>query len=208
MLFRSNAIENYRFIDDNGVNNQTFRNIGRNATYGMSVFGSVKPLPKWDVSGTLNVYYVSLKSPSQDVKTPGTITNSGMMSSLNLNSGYKFEKGLSLQFFGGLNSPRIQLQGRQAAWTFYSVGLRKNLLKDKADLTLNADNFLKATRNLGATLDTDQFRQESNNYIYLRGVRLAFNYRFGKVSTQPPKRRKGIQNDDAKQGEGGQQGQP
>jgi ferric enterobactin receptor len=196
-----NAIETYREVV-NGVNRQTFLNIGRNATYGASVFGSVKPLPKWDVSGTLNVYYVSLLSPALG------LSNSGVMYSLNLNSGYKFDKGLSLQFFGGLNSPRIQLQGSQAAWTFYSVGLRKNLLKDKADLTLNADNFLSATRNLSTTLDTDQFRQESNNYIYMRGVRLAFNYRFGKVSAQPPKRRKGIQNDDAKQGEGGQQGQP
>ncbi|MCB2406976.1 TonB-dependent receptor domain-containing protein [Hymenobacter lucidus] len=192
-----NAIETYREVV-NGVNKQTFLNIGRNATYGTSIFGSVKPVPKWDVSGTVNVYYVSLKSPSLE------LSNSGLMYSLNLNSGYKFEKGLSLQFFGGLNSPRIQLQGQQAAWTFYSVGLRKNLLKDKADLTLNADNFLQATRNLSSTLDTDQFRQETNNYIYMRGVRLAFNYRFGKVSTQPPKRRRGIQNDDTKQGESNQ----
>ncbi|MDU0369449.1 TonB-dependent receptor domain-containing protein [Hymenobacter endophyticus] len=192
-----NAIESYRFVE-NGVNNQTFRNIGRNATYGVSLFGSVKPVPKWDVSGNVNVYYVSLKSNALN------LDNSGVMYNLNVNSGYKFEKGLSVQFFGGLNSPRVQLQGRQAAWTFYSVGLRKNLLKDKADLTLNADNFLSATRNLRSTLDTDQFRQESNNYIYLRGVRLAFNYRFGKVTQQAPKRRRSIQNDDVKQGGDGQ----
>jgi outer membrane receptor protein involved in Fe transport len=197
-----NAIEAVREVNEaTGVNTQTFRNIGRNATYGVSLFGSVKPLPKWDVSGNVNVYYVSLKSPALG------LNNSGVMYNLNLNSGYKFEKGLSLQFFGGLNSPRVQLQGKQAAWTFYSVGLRKNLLKDKADLTLNADNFLSATRNLRSTLDTDQFRQESNNYIYLRGVRLAFNYRFGKASTQPQKRRKSIQNDDTKQGSDGGQGQ-
>ncbi|TGE21838.1 TonB-dependent receptor [Hymenobacter aquaticus] len=197
-----NAIETYREVDAaTGVNKQTFRNIGRNATYGISLFGSVKPVPKWDLSGNINVYYVSLKSPSLG------LSNDGVMYNLNLNSAYKFEKGLSLQFFGGLNSPRIQLQGQQAAWTFYSLGLRKNLLKDKADLTLNADNFLSATRNLNSVLDAQNFRQESNNYIYLRGVRLAFSYRFGKVSAQPPKRRKGIQNDDAKQGEGGQQGQ-
>ncbi|WP_426493247.1 TonB-dependent receptor domain-containing protein [Hymenobacter sp. 102] len=197
-----NAIESYRFVDADGVNNQTFRNIGRNATYGISLFGSVKPVPKWDVSGNVNVYYVSLKSASLG------LNNSGVMYNLNLNSGYKFEKGLSVQFFGGLNSPRVQLQGRQAAWTFYSMGLRKNLLKDKADLTLNADNFLSATRNLRSILDTDQFRQESNNYIYLRGVRLAFNYRFGKVTQQAPKRRRSIQNDDVKQGgDGNGQGQ-
>jgi hypothetical protein len=192
-----NAIETYRFIDERGVNNQTFRNIGRNATYGMSLFGSVKPVPKWDLSGNLNFYYVTLRSPSLN------LSNNGLMYNFNLNSSYKFEKGLSIQGFGGINSPRVQLQGRQAAWTFYSVGVRKTLLKEKADLTLSADNFLQATRNLKTRLETPQFTQESNNYIYLRGVRLAFNYRFGKVTTQPQKRRRGIQNDDVKQGEGG-----
>jgi ferric enterobactin receptor len=208
-----NAIETVRFVDENGVQNQTFRNIGRNATYGASLFGSFKPVPLWELSGNLNFYYVSLSSPASDI-TASALRNSGLMYNVNINSSYKFAKagddtatpwrrGLSVQFYGGLNSPRIQLQGRQAAWTFYSVGLRKNLLKDKADLTLNADNFLQATRNLNTVLETPQFTQESNNYIYLRGVRLAFNYRFGNVSAQPQKRRKGIQNDDTKQGEGG-----
>ncbi|WBO83563.1 outer membrane beta-barrel family protein [Hymenobacter yonginensis] len=211
-----NAIETVRFVDEQGVQNQTFRNIGRNATYGASLFGSFKPVPLWDLSGNLNFYYVSLNSPALDV-TSTAFRNSGLMYSININSSYKFAKagddtatpwrrGLSIQVNAGLNSPRIQLQGQQRAWAFYSMGLRKSLLQDKADLTLNADNFLQATRNLNTILETPQFTQESNNYIYLRGVRLAFNYRFGKVSTQAPKRRKGIQNDDAKQGEGsGQQ---
>jgi outer membrane receptor protein involved in Fe transport len=210
-----NAIEAVRFVDAQGVQNQTFRNIGRNATYGASLFGSIKPVPLWDLSGNLNLYYVSLNSPALDV-TGTAFRNSGLMYNVNINSSYKFAKpgddtatpwrrGLSLQLNAGLNSPRIQLQGRQRAWAFYSAGVRKNLLKDKADLTLNADNFLQATRNLNTILETPQFTQESNNYIYLRGVRLAFNYRFGKVSTQPQKRRRGIQNDDAKQGEGGGQ---
>ncbi|WP_139925604.1 outer membrane beta-barrel family protein [Hymenobacter sp. DG01] len=205
-----NAIEAVRFIR-NGINNQTFANIGRNATFGVSLFTSVKPVPKWDLSGNVNVYYVSLKSPALSL-AEGTVntsaySNDGVMYNLNLNSSYKFEKGLSVQFYGGLNSPRVQLQGKQAAWTFYSLGLRKNLLKDKADLTLNADNFLQATRNLRSELNTEQFRQVSNNYIYLRGVRLAFNYRFGKTTAQPQKRRRSIQNDDVKQGESNGQGQ-
>jgi hypothetical protein len=168
---------------------------------------------KWDLSGNLNFYYVTLRSPALDL-TSTALRNSGLMYNMNINSSYKFAKadeesatpmlrGLAVQFFGGLNSARVQLQGKQAAWTFYSMGVRKSMLKDKADLTLNADNFLRATRNLNTILETPQFTQESNNYIYLRGVRLAFNYRFGNVSTQPPKRRRGIQNDDTKQGEGG-----
>jgi hypothetical protein len=205
------AIETVRFIDENGVNNQTFRNIGRNATYGISLFGSVKPVPKWDLSGNVNVYYVSLESPSLSFGD-GTIntsaySNSGVMYSVNLNTSYKLNKGLSIQANTGLNSPRIQLQGKQAAWTYYSLGMRKSVLKEKGDIILSGDNFIKATRNLNTVLDTEQFRQENNNYIYMRNVRLSFNYRFGKVGAQPQKRRRSIQNDDTKQGESGGQGQ-
>ncbi|HEX8425279.1 TonB-dependent receptor domain-containing protein [Hymenobacter sp.] len=203
-----NAIESVRFIDRNGVNRQTFFNIGRNITYGMSVYGSVKPVPKWTLGGNVNVYYVSLESPALSFGdgsiNTSAYSNDGVMYNLNLNSSYKFEKGYSLQFYGGLNSPRVQLQGKQAAWTYYSLGFRKQFLKEKADITLNADNFLTATRNLSTTFDTDQFRQDANYYIYLRSARLAFNYRFGKVTTQPQRQKRSIRNDDTKQGESGQ----
>ena len=203
-----NAIESVRFIDQNGVNNQTFRNIGRNNTYGVSVFGSVKPTTKWDVGGNVNVYYVRLESPAlsfgDGYVNTSSYSNEGVMYNVNLNSSYRFEKGLSIQFYGGLNSPRVQLQGKQAAWTYYSLGLRKKLLKEKADITLNADNFLSATRNFKSRLDTDQFRQNSNYYIYQRSLRLAFSYRFGKVTNQPQRPKRSIRNDDTKQGDSGQ----
>jgi len=193
-----NAIETYRFLDTEGVNNQTYRNIGRNAVVGLSLYGSVKPVPQWDLGGTVNLYFVSLASPALG------LTRTGLLYSLSVNSGYKLGHGLSFQFFGSFNSPRVQLQGTQATWAFYSLGLRKNLFKDKADLTLNADNFLTATRDLRTELTTDQFNQVSNNYVYLRGVRVAFGFRFGKVSAQPAKRSRRIQNDDAKQSDSGQ----
>ncbi len=196
-----NAIETYRFLDTDGANNQTYRNIGRHTVVGLSLYVSVKPVPQWDLGGTVNLYYVSLASPALN------LTQTGLMYSLNVNSGYKLGRGLSLQFFGSFNSPRVQLQGTQASWAFYSLGLRKNLFQDKADLTLNADNFLTATRNLRTELITDQFNQVSNSYVYLRGVRVAFGYRFGKVAAQPAKRSRRIQNDDAKQSDNGQ-GQP
>jgi hypothetical protein len=177
----------------------------------MSVYGSVKPVPKWSVSGNVNVYYVSLESPALTLGDGSVNTsaysNDGVMYNLNLNSSYKFEKGLSVQFYGGLNSPRIQLQGKQAAWSYYSMGVQKKFLKEKADLTLSADNFLQATRNLSTTFDTEQFRQDANFYIYLRSVRLAFNYRFGKATNQPQRLKRSIRNDDTKQGESGGQGQ-
>ncbi|GAB2949810.1 outer membrane beta-barrel family protein [Hymenobacter coalescens] len=198
----NNAIERVYNTDEQGRVVSTFGNVARNQTYGLNLFGSVKPLPKWDVSGNLSVFYVDLYSAALKQLNQKN-RNSGVVYSANINSGYKFDKGYSLQFFGMLNSPRIQLQGRNSPWQMYSIGLRKDLLKGKADLTLNADNLF--ARNIRLYNDFDNGRSDSRNttYVYNRGVRAAFNYRFGKLENKPKRPSRSIRNDDQKSGDGG-----
>ena len=173
----------------------TYDNIGQNRSYGGSVFGSFKPTTKWEISGSSTFTYVMLRSGFLNTSNQGLIFN------VNANSTYKFSKSLSAQFFGGINSSRVQLQGRAAAWNWYSIGFKKTILKEKGDLTLNADNFLSARRDLSSNVSTPFFNLEQHNYIALRGIRLAFGYRFGKIENAPPKQRRSIRNDDAKAGE-------
>ena len=173
----------------------SYANIARNRSYGASVFGSFKPTTKWEVSGSTSFTYVMLRSGFLNT------ANQGLLFSINANSTYKFTKSLSVQGFGGINSSRVQLQGRAAAWNWYSIGLKKTILKEKGDLTLNADNFLTDRRDLNSTVSTPFFELEQHNYIALRGIRLAFGYRFGKLEAAPPKQRRSIRNDDTKAGE-------
>ncbi|RTQ53328.1 TonB-dependent receptor [Hymenobacter gummosus] len=198
----NNAIERVYLTDAQGRVVSTFGNVARNQSYGLNLFGSVKPLPKWDVSGNLSVFYVDLYSKALEQQGQKA-RNSGLVYSANLNSGYKFDKGWSLQFFGMLNSPRIQLQGRNSPWQMYSLGLRKELLKGKADLTINADNPF--SRNIRLYNDFDNGRSDSRNttLVFNRGVRAAFSYRFGKLENKPKRPSRSIRNDDQKGGEGG-----
>lgn len=197
----NNAIERVYETDASGRVVSTFGNVARNQTYGTNLFGSVKPLPKWDISGNVSMFYVYLKSQALNT------SNSGFVYSANINSGYKFEKGYSLQFFGMLNSPRIQLQGKNSPWQMYSVGLRKEMLKGKADLTLNADNPFSRYIKLDNDFDNGRSRSTNTTYVYNRGVRAAFNYRFGKLENKAKRPARSIRNDDQKQGEGGGNGQ-
>ncbi|MCR5887593.1 TonB-dependent receptor [Hymenobacter sp. J193] len=202
----NNAIERVNNTEDDGRVVATYGNVARNQTYGLNLFGSFKPLPKWDISGNVSAYYVYLFS--QELTNRGQRgKNSGVVYSANINSGYKFDKGLSLQFFGMLNSPRIQLQGKSSAWQMYSIGLRKELFKGKGDFTLNADNPF--TRYVKLVNDFDNGFSDSRNttFIYNRGVRAAFSYRFGKLENKPQRPKRSIRNDDQKAGEGGGQGQ-
>ncbi|WP_400192961.1 TonB-dependent receptor domain-containing protein [Hymenobacter sp. B81] len=192
----NNAIEGVRVTDAQGVTTLTYQNAARNRAVGLTAFGAVKPLPKWDLSGNVNVYYARLHSRSLG------IANDGVAYTASLNSGYKFDRGLSLQFFGQLNSPRVLLQGRLSAFPFYALGLRKEVLKGKADLTLNADNFLRRRYRFVNDFETAQSVQTNHLFIYNRGARLAFSYRFGQLDHKQPRRpRRSLRNDDEKPAE-------
>jgi len=178
----------------------TYGNIARNASYGTSLYGSCKPVPGWDIGSSATLTYLVLRSGALDTK------NEGLIFSLNANTSFRFSatkikalKTFSAQAFAGLNSSRVQLQGRAAAWSWYSVGLRTTILHDKGDLTFNADNFLQARRDQKTELQTPQFALEQHSYIPLRSMRLAFGYRFGKIDTRPNRARRSVRNDDSKE---------
>ncbi|MBF9237004.1 TonB-dependent receptor [Hymenobacter sp. BT683] len=193
----NNAIERVYTTNDDGRVLATFGNVARNQTYGLNLFGSAKPLPKWDISGNISAFYVYLSS-----KTLNT-SNRGVVYSANINSGYKLGKGISFQLFAMLNSPRIQLQGSSSPWQMYSLGLRKDLWKGKGDLTLNADNPFSSYVKLSNDFDTGQSMSTNTTYVYNRGVRAAFSYRFGKLENKPSRPKRSIRNDDQKAGDGG-----
>ncbi|WP_066830261.1 TonB-dependent receptor domain-containing protein [Rufibacter ruber] len=180
----------------------TFDNIAKNKTYGMSLSGSTKPIPAWNVNANLNFYYVDLNAPFA--------SNSGWMYNINVSSGYTFGKGVSAQFSGGFNSDRVQLQGMASSFSYHNLAIRKELFAKKGALSLGMDNpFRRALKFENELAGNNRnnglpFRTESLVTQYNRGFRLTFEYRFGKLQQQgPPKRRKSIRNDDAKQGDGG-----
>ncbi|MCC2548610.1 TonB-dependent receptor family protein [Hymenobacter sp. BT175] len=192
----NNAIEQVYTTDKSGRVLSTFGNVARNQTYGLNLFASAKHLPKWNISGNLSAYYVYLSSPVLNT------SNRGMVYSANLNTGYQLGRGFSARVFAMVNSPRIQLQGRNSPWQTYSLSLRKDLWKGKGDLTMNADNLLNRYVRLANTFENGQSMSANTTYVYNRGVRVAVAYRFGKVENKPSRPKRSIRNDDQKAGEG------
>ncbi|MCX2741038.1 TonB-dependent receptor domain-containing protein [Pontibacter anaerobius] len=196
-----NAIET---VTDNsqiseGVTILTFDNVAKNKTYGMSLYGSVKPVNKWTVGGSTNVYFVDLKSD--------TVSNSGWMYNINLNSSYDFGKGFSAQFNGGFNSQRINLLGSFASFSYHNLAFKKELFGGKGGLSVGLDNpFRKSMKmkNDVAVYNKEgdlEYQQNIRINNYNRGARVTFDYRFGKMEKQKPRRKRSIRNDDTKQGD-------
>ncbi|MGV3539521.1 MAG: TonB-dependent receptor domain-containing protein [Rufibacter sp.] len=160
----------------------TFRNIAKNKTYGMSLSGSTKPVNAWNINGNINLYYVELNSPFA--------SNSGWMYNINLSSGYTFGKGISAQFSGGFNSPRLSLQGQFSSFSYHNLAIRKELFEKKGALSLGMDNpfreALKFDNHLSGKNQTNELPFDTRTLVtqYNRGFRLTFEYRFGKLQQQ------------------------
>ncbi|MCC3151540.1 TonB-dependent receptor [Hymenobacter sp. BT770] len=194
-----NAIQQVRTpTAEVGVTASTFDNVANEATYQLNFYGSVKPMPKWDVSGGPNVEYVVRRSPTLGIE------RRGFSASLNLNTSYKLPKSFTVQafFYGSLPSP--ELQGRDLGYVYSSLGVKKLLFKDKADLTVNVSNPFNRYTAYGSTLSTAFLEERQEYRSYQRGFRVSFGYRFGQE--KQGKRRKSISNDDVKGGSSKQGG--
>ncbi|WP_192820199.1 TonB-dependent receptor domain-containing protein [Rufibacter sp. LB8] len=179
----NNDIGSYQFvvIAEDTVQHNTFRNIGKNATYGsnLSMTLRFKQKGQWGVNG--NVYYSDL-NPGE-----GRPRRSGFMYNLNTNVSYRFTKELSVQAAASYNSARISLQSRSTGNQSYSLGVRKEFWNRKAGISLNMENFLQQAIEVRTTVQNPLWTSSSLNSNYNRVVRLTFNYRFGKMELKGQK---------------------
>lgn len=189
-----NSIEEYNIYNDSLARAEsTYGNIATNTTYGLNLYGSLKPVPALNVSSNVSLDYTRLYSAALKQ------TNNRLNAFVNINSSLKLGKVYSLQAYGGFWTGGVQLQSRYSGGYYYTAGVKRTLMKEKADLTLNASNFLAPGREFRSSTETAQFRSTNSFYSYQRAVRLSFNYRFGKLDNSQRQRRS-IQNDDSKQG--------
>lgn len=204
-----NAIETVATIetleDANGlpvdVTTLTFDNIAKNKTYGVTLFGNTRPTTNWTIGGSSNIYYVDLNG--------SYAKNSGVMFNLNMNSSYNLGKGITAQFNGGFNSRRVQLLGEFASFSYHTLAFKKELFDKKGGLSIGLDNPFRESMRMRNSVRVEEsptnpraYTQEILMNNFNRGFRVSFDYRFGKMDQQkPPRRKKSIRNDDAKQGE-------
>jgi len=196
-----NAIDEVnRYNDVLGRTETTFANIATNSSYGISLYGSLKPTKSLDMSSNLEPTYTRIYSAALQR------TSSRLNAYLNLNTSYRFAKVYTAQVFGGVWTGDVQLQTRNSGGYWYSVGMKRLFLNEKADVTINSSNFLTPGLTYRNTTSTAQFNTANSFYQYRRSVRISFNYRFGKIDASGQRQRRSIQNDDTKGGgsKGGQ----
>ncbi|MDB5112853.1 MAG: TonB-dependent receptor, partial [Mucilaginibacter sp.] len=105
------------------------------------------------------------------------------------------------------NSPRRTIQGTNPSFSLFGVGVRQQIFKKKASIGINALSPFQKYKQFDSHLSSPGFTQNSIVQFPFRSVGLTFSYSFGKLSFNS-NQKKGINNDDLKQGDQGVGGAP
>lgn len=191
-------------VEIDGVNQggtfTQYQNVGVNNSIGGSLFGNVTPFKNFTITGNINGYTYKPNATtisSGDVNQTSTyvLYNGFLRGSLTL------PKDLIAEVFGFGNSPRRTVQGVNPSFTMYGFGLKKQFMERKMSVGLNVTQPFKDRMEFKSSIQSSTLTQTSNTSIPFRSFGLTFSYSFGKMNFTGPQKRKGINNDDLKQGD-------
>jgi ferric enterobactin receptor len=206
--FTNNAITQVRQPSDSipGAIVTTFENIGKQQAFGVNLFTNVAATSKINVGIFLNAFYSTLTGQVLNRENkPEMFTNDGMNISGGSFMQATFKNGWGAQAFGFLQGQQVQLQGMKGGFGFYTIGVKKDFKNKKGSVGLAAENFLANRFRINTVLNSPQFDQVNDVYLYNRGVRMTFSYKIGKMTMDAPRKKaKSVNNDDVKSDGSGQ----
>ncbi len=177
----------------------TFRNVGNNNSVGFNFFGQINPVKPLTLRGNFNVFTYDINTNSTIVVPQNSdmhlVYNAFMMAS------YAFPKGLTFETFLITNSPRRTSQGKNPSFNMWNLGLKKEIMEKKGSIGLTVIDPFNENKNFRQSIAGTNFTQSSNFSVPFRSFGMSFSYRFGKLTMQAPKKKRGVTNDDLKQNE-------
>lgn len=182
-------------IFEEGLNKNltTYINVGTSKSYGLNVFGSYNPKPKWTLMANLGLNTYDVSSIQNNVNT-GTFLNYTAF----MRSAYALSGGWNTEAWGVVNSPKRTFQGKTDAMYFYGAAVKKEIFNKMATIGVNVLNPFDRDLNIKTVNSTPTSSQQTDIHYPLRSFGLNFSYKFGKLKfTQ----KKSIKNDDLKKEE-------
>ncbi len=159
---------------ENGVSISKPLNLGIADAYGVELFARWKILDIWSVSGNFNFYQSFLKGEYEEV----VMNNEGFGWSAKGSTNLTLPGSVLIQISGNYNSPVLGLQGEFKPRYSVDAGVRKDLFKNKASLSLNVTDIFD-TQKFGGFSQGENFYQEITRKRESRIATLTFSWFFG-----------------------------
>ena len=154
-------------ILDEGVSLSTRANLDKGRDYGVEIITTYRPTQKLDLTISGNAYRTEIIGNSDDEN----IDQNGYLFSGNVQGSYNLPWDVDAQFTYFYRSPGVRPQGRIEAIQSLDVGFRKDILNDKASVTLRVTDVFnqrryRFTTETGGIVTRSEFQRESR-ILYL-----------------------------------------
>ena len=180
-----------------------YQNIGTLNSWGTSFYGSVNPIKILTIRASINAYTFH---PNATDSFLGQQSSYGTYLQYNafLSAAVTLESGFIAEAFAVDNSANHTIQGTNPGFYYYAFGIRKQFDHKKASLGFNTVTPFKYYENFNSNIKSPGFSQTSYTQFPFRSFGITFSYSFGKTTfsnpDDPTKKKKGVNNDDLKQG--------
>jgi len=197
------SIQPLRTVQDDDIIFTTYENIGREQAIGLSVFSNVNVSGKFSINGSVDSYFAKLDNGLEDPLFAAA--NEGFVVSGRLMGSYTLPKDWQLQLFSFYRGRSVQLQGSAGGFGIYSLSFNKQFNEKRGMVGFGAENFFTTEFRIKNELFTPTIMQQSITSMRNMNFKINFSYRIGKLSVEGGQRRKkrGVTNEDLKQGGGG-----
>lgn len=194
--FCDNQIEQYSFIDDNNLLNQTYGNIAKKRDASLSVFANWMLAKKTRLIMNAQLDYMDVRSNAMGLK------NNGWSGTAVLNFQQTLPWDIQWTVGGMLTTRTYNLQGYQGGMAIAYTTLSKELLKDKLDVSLQFLTPLSDKLDIKTKTVNSDYVQNMTVKVPIRMAMINLNWKFGNTKKQFKKVKTNITND-FKEGKGG-----
>ena len=183
----------------------SFANIGQEDAYGGSIFANANSA-KFSLGGGLDMYYAVLKNNVPDPAFHAA--NEGFVVSGRIFGSYNFTPVWGVQAFTFIRARQVQLQGDQSAFGVYSLSLKRDFAEKRGSIGFGAENFFNASGiTIVNTVTSPLIGQRSTTLLRNLSFKVNLSYRIGKLTVENRGgNKKGVKNDDLKEGGDGDAG--
>lgn len=193
--FANNTIQQLASVNGT-VTTTTYANVGKNKQLGLDLNMNYPITKKLNVNINAELMRVWLEG----FYSNQLFTNRGYQGHVFTNSSYKFDNGYRIGLNVGFDSRYVLLQGTDNYYLGYGANASKELFNKKMNVFVYTNGPFKKFIKLDFSTRTQDFINTSYNNQLFRAFGIGFNYKFGKLSSEVKKNKRGINNDDTSGG--------
>lgn len=173
--YTEGMIERYRRFYADGTSFTQPQNLNTGITYGFELINKLQVLPMWDFTVSFNFFQNEVLGANIDP----LLNNSGFSWFGKFNTNVKLPAGFSFQMNGNYEAPKVAAQGTLQEVYWIDAAVKKNLLKNKATITVNVSDIFN-TRKYTTVYAYPMSIQTTYRDRETRIGNITFTYRFGK----------------------------